>query len=146
MIIIGERGGIDPLLIARFKRIFQRDGEIYIRRAFKAEDVRPTIDSMGDEFIVINPYYYRKNYTETVAGIRKTKGRKFLFSNMNREVKGSLFGAHSAHSMIKLERGKRGFKATIIKSVIVREIEIPFGFWEIFGKDDGEGLMKWIIT
>ncbi|AHC52176.1 hypothetical protein SUSAZ_09875 [Sulfolobus acidocaldarius SUSAZ] len=146
VIIVGERGGLNPLLIERFKRIFQRDGDIYIRRAFKVEDVRPTIEEMGDEFILINPYHHGKNYTEIVAGIRKTKGRKFLFSSMDREVNGSLFGSHSVHSMIRLERGERGFKAIVVKSVILKEVEIPFGYWEIFGKDEGEGLMKWIVT
>jgi hypothetical protein len=33
----------DPELIRRFREIFNVKGEIYIRRAFKAEDVKPTI-------------------------------------------------------------------------------------------------------
>jgi hypothetical protein len=43
VVIVGERGGIDPELIRRFREIFNVKGEIYIRRAFKAEDVKPTI-------------------------------------------------------------------------------------------------------
>ncbi|EZQ11372.1 hypothetical protein [Candidatus Acidianus copahuensis] len=144
VVIVSERGGLDPLLIKRFQRIFGRTDEIYIRRAFKAEDVKPTIEAMKGDLIVIDPFHHRKKYSDIVSAIRRIAGRKFIFSVMNRETEGSTFGLHSDHSVIKLERTKRGFKIKIIKSVTVGEIEIPFGTWEIYGKAE-EGLTKWLV-
>ncbi len=152
VIIVGERGGIDPLLIERFRRIFEKDDEIFIRRAFKVEDVKPTIDAMGEgDLIVVNPYHHGKNYTEIVGTIRmkvfneRRTGKKiFVFSNVDRRTKGSIFGLHSAHSVIELKSTNRGFIAKIVKSVITKEVEIPYGFWDIYGKYD-DGLMKWLL-
>ncbi|QKR01072.1 hypothetical protein GWK48_07760 [Metallosphaera tengchongensis] len=143
VILVSERGGIDPLLIERFRRIFQKYDEIYIRRAFKVEDVRPTIEAMGGEFVLVDPYHHRKKYTEIVSGIRRAQGRKFIFSFMDREREGSVFGLHTAHSLIKLEGTGSGFRAKILKSVSVENIEIPFGTWEIFGRSE-EGLVRWL--
>lgn len=149
VIIIGERGGIDPLLIERFRRIFEKSDEIFIRRAFKVEDVRPTVEAMGKgDLILINPYHHGKNYTEIVGAIRRKAFNReekiFIFSNVDRRVKGSTFGLHSANSVIELKSTKRGFIAKIVKSVIAKEVEIPYGFWDIYGKYD-DGLMKWLL-
>jgi hypothetical protein len=148
VVIVAERGGLDPLLIERFRRIFGWKGEIYLRRAFKVEDVKPTIEAMEEvegNLVVVNPYHHRRKYAEIVSALRKSEGRKFLFSFMDREKEGSIFGTHSAHAIIKLEPGTRGFRAVLKKSVTYSEIDIPFGFWEIYGKSEGEGLIKWMI-
>jgi hypothetical protein len=96
--------------------------------------------------IVIDPYHHHKKilYTQIVSRLRRFKGKKFIFSFMDREREGSIFGLHSAHSIIKLEKCVKGFKVRIVKSTITKEIEIPYSFWEIFGQDN-EGLLKWII-
>ncbi|MDT7876767.1 MAG: hypothetical protein RQ872_08640 [Sulfolobaceae archaeon] len=86
----------DPELIRRFREIFNVKGEIYIRRAFKAEDVKPTIEAMNEDMILVDPYHHRKLYGEIVSAIRNA-GRVFIFSFMDREKEGSIFGLHSAH-------------------------------------------------
>ena len=144
VVIVGERGGIDPELIRRFREIFNARGEIYIRRAFKAEDVRPTIEAMNEDMIIVNPYHHRKLYGEIVPAIRNA-GRVFIFSFMNREKEGSIFGLHSAHSLIEIKRrGEKGIAFRIVKSVIRSEIEIPYPIWEIFNKNQGEGLLNFM--
>ncbi|BFH72081.1 hypothetical protein SJAV_00250 [Sulfurisphaera javensis] len=147
VVIVSERGGLDPYLVKRFQDVFDIHEEVYIRRAFKAEDVVPTIESMGDEdLIIIDPYHHKKLYTEIASAIKKRKGRTFTFSFTNRELHGSIFGLHIAHSLIKLEKGRRGFRFVIKKSVIIREIEIPESIWSLYGKvDEDEGLLKWVI-
>ncbi len=146
LVIVAERGGIDPRLIERYEHIFLKKSEIYIRRAFKAEDVKPTIEAMGDgELVILDPYHHGKLYTEIVSSIRKRKGRTFIFSIMDREKEGSIFGLHSSHSLIKITRRVRGFSFIIMKSVTVDNVEIPYSLWEILGKSDGEGLMNFII-
>ncbi|QXJ35045.1 hypothetical protein [Saccharolobus shibatae] len=147
VVVVSERGGLDPYLIGRFQNVFDNHAEVYIRRAFKAEDVPITIDSMGDnDLIVIDPYHHRKNYTKIVLSLRKVRGRKFLFSFMDREREGSIFGSHTSHSMIKLVKSARGFKFVIVKSVTSREIEIPSYLLDLYGKvnDDG-GLLKYMV-
>ncbi|WP_338602636.1 hypothetical protein V6M85_02620 [Sulfolobus tengchongensis] len=148
VVLVSERGGLDPYLIGRFQDIFNNHNEVYLRRAFKAEDVPPTIESMRDnDLIIIDPYHHNKIYDEIVSAIRKVKGRKFIFSFMDRERKGSIFGLHSAHSLIKLEMGIRGFKFVIKKSVTIKEIEIPASILTLYGKiEEDEGLMRWIMS
>ncbi|BFI76841.1 hypothetical protein [Sulfurisphaera ohwakuensis] len=146
VVVVSERGGLDPYLVKRFQRIFSNEEEVYIRRAFKAEDVPLTIESMGDDdLIIIDPYHHKKEYTRIVAAIRKGKGRKFLFSFLDREREGSIFGSHTAHSIIKIVRSKRGFKFIFIKSVITREIEIPNSIWDLYDKVNEEGLLRWLV-
>ncbi|MEM3213913.1 MAG: hypothetical protein QXX88_03370, partial [Metallosphaera sp.] len=134
VVIVSERGGLDPTLVKRFQRIFGTEGEVSLRRAFKAEDVAPTIKAMvGDELIVIDPYHHRKTseYQKIVGALR---GKKvFMFSYMNREREGSLFGLHSAHSVIKLEKTRTGFVARLVKSVTLDNISVSYGFWSLFG-------------
>ena len=143
VVIVAERGGIDPTLVERFENIFQKKEEIYIRRAFKAEDVKPTIEAMGKEMIIIDPYHHKRLYTQIVSAIRNA-GKVFIFSAMDREKEGSIFGLHTSHSLIKLTRGKRGFSFRIIKSVTIGDIEIPYSFWDIYGKSEGEGLITFM--
>jgi len=101
---------------------------------------------MGDEdLIIIDPYHYKREYTRIVAAIRKGKGRKFLFSFLDREREGSIFGSHTAHSIIKIVKSKRGFRFIVIKSVITKEIEIPNSIWDLYGKVNEEGLLRWLV-
>ncbi|AWR96225.1 hypothetical protein DFR86_00805 [Acidianus sulfidivorans JP7] len=148
VVIVSERGGLNPYLIKRFQNIFNNYNEIFLRRAFKVEDVDLTIDSMGDnDLVIIDPYHHRKDYAKIISSLRKGKGRKFLFSFMNREKEGSTFGLHSAHSIIKLVRDKSGFRFIVIKSVSVREIEIPNSIYDLYGKktEEDSGLLKYLI-
>lgn len=145
VVIVGERGGLDPTLIRRFREIFDKKGEIYIRRAFKAEDVKPTIEAMKEDMIILDPYHHKRLYNEIVPAIRNA-GRVFIFSFMDREREGSIFGLHSAHSLIKLERkGSKSFSFKIIKSVTRDNVELSYPIWEIFGKSKGEGLLPFLI-
>jgi len=146
VVVVSERGGLDPYLVKRFQNVFGNHSEVYIRRAFKAEDVPETIKAMGDnDLIVIDPYHHRKDYDKIVSALRKGKGRKFIFSFMDREREGSIFGLHTAHTVIKLVRSKRGFRFVIVKSVTTREIEIPNSLWELYGKAvEYEGLLKYL--
>ncbi|MCY0861283.1 MAG: hypothetical protein OWQ52_02530 [Metallosphaera prunae] len=147
VVVVSERGGLDPVLVRRFQRIFNVTGPVKLRRAFKAEDVEPTIRAMEDmELIVIDPYHHRngREYSKIVGALRERGARRFLFSYMDRQREGSTFGLHSAHSIIKLERTRTGFRAVIMKSVIIDNVEIPYGLWDIYGRGD-EGLMKWLL-
>jgi len=147
VVIVSERGGLNPYLVKRFQNVFDNEAEVYVRRAFKAEDVPVTIEAMGEkDLIVIDPYHHRKDYTRIVASLRKGEGRKFIFSFMDREREGSLFGLHTSHSLVKLVKGKKGFKFVILKSVITREIEIPRSMLDLYGKRvEDEGLLKYLI-
>ncbi|ARM75249.1 hypothetical protein [Acidianus manzaensis] len=148
VVIVSERGGLDPYLIKRFQHVFSTHGEVYLRRAFKPEDVPPTIESMnGHDLIIIDPYHHRKNYNEIISSIRKLKigTKKFIFSFMDREKEGSIFGLHSTHSLIKIEREKGGFRFIIKKSITTKEMEIPSSIWNLYGKiEESEGLVKWL--
>lgn len=146
VVVVSERGGLDPYLVKRFQNVFDNHSEVYVRRAFKVEDVPETIKAMSDnELVIVDPYHHRKDYDKILSALRKGKGRKFIFSFMDREREGSIFGLHTAHSVIKLVKGKRGFKFVIVKSVTTREIEIPNSIWELYGKvvDDG-GLLRYL--
>lgn len=144
--VVSERGGLDPVLVRRFQRIFNVTGSVKLRRAFKAEDVEPTIRAMGDmELIVIDPYHHRngREYSKIVGALRERRGSvSCSVTWIGRE--GSTFGLHSAHSVIKLERTRTGFRAVIMKSVIIDNVEIPYGLWDIYGRGD-EGLMRWLL-
>ncbi|BCS93930.1 hypothetical protein [Metallosphaera javensis (ex Sakai et al. 2022)] len=147
VVIVSERGGLDPVLVRRFQRIFNVSGDVKLRRAFKAEDVEPTIRAMEDrELVVVDPYHHknRREYTRIVGALRERRSRRFLFSYMDREREGSVFGLHTAHSVIRLERSRTGFRAIVLKSVTVDNVEIPYGLWDIYGRGE-EGLMKWLL-
>ncbi|MEJ2775913.1 hypothetical protein WIW90_06780 [Sulfolobaceae archaeon RB850M] len=134
----------DPELIRRFREIFNVKGEIYIRRAFKAEDVKPTIEVMNEDMILVDPYHHRKLHGEIVSAIRNA-GRVFIFSFMDREKEGSIFRS-SFCSSIRLERrSNKSFSFKIIKSVNTDEVEIPYSIWELFGKSKGEGLLTFLV-
>jgi hypothetical protein len=51
---------------------------------------------MNEDMILVDPYHHRKLYGEIVSAIRNA-GRVFIFSFMDREKEGSIFGLHSAH-------------------------------------------------
>jgi hypothetical protein len=46
--------------------------------------------------ILVDPYHHRKLYGEIVSATRNAE-RVFIFSFMDREKEGSIFGLHSAH-------------------------------------------------
>jgi len=144
VVLVGERGGLDSLLLRRLQRTFRNRGEVYLRRAFKAEDVAPTIRAMeGEEVVVVDPYHHFKGYSQIVGAMRGREGREFVFSLMDRERRGSVFGLHSAHSIFKLEDRGRGFKVKLIKSPTRGEVEFSYGKWEIYGRYE-RGLLRWI--
>jgi hypothetical protein len=93
VVIVGEGGGIDPELIRRFREIFNVKGEIYIRRAFKAEDVKP-LEAMNEDMILVDPYHHRKLYGEIVSAIREEFSSSALWIGKRRA---QFFGLHSAH-------------------------------------------------
>lgn len=147
LLVVGEHGGLDPSLILRFQRITGKRDEIFLRRAFKAEDVSASISAFDSDkdLIIINPYVFGKEYTEVVGEVRKRKGKTFIFSLFNREKRGSVFGLHTAHSIIRVDRSKRGFKFVFIKHVYVGNIEVPFGFYDLYAFEEREGLLHWMI-
>ncbi|BBD73317.1 hypothetical protein HS1genome_1706 [Sulfodiicoccus acidiphilus] len=112
-------------------------------RAFKVEDVPPTLKATQVDTVVVDPYHHRRKYSQVVAALRTSPARKFLFSFMDREREGSTFGLHSAHSVLELRRGLRGFVVRVVKSADGPELEFPYGTWDMFGRG-GEGLTKWI--
>jgi len=144
VVLVGERGGLDPNMVERFQRIYGVTGEIRVRRAFKVEDVSQVLKAVRGEAVIVDPYQHRKCYSNIVKYLRLDGSRKYIFSFMDREREGSLFGAHSAGSILKLSRTKGGFKVEIIKSVTLGRLEIPFATWEIFGRSES-GLIRWII-
>jgi hypothetical protein len=145
VLVIAERGGLDPWKIRSYQRIFGVDGKVLIRRAFKAEDVPPSVEAMGDgNLIVINPYGFFRLYSEIVGALRKRRVAKtFVFSPFDRERRGSIFGLHSAHSIVKLERGVRGIRFKLVKSPNHGEVELTYPIQELFGKES-VGLELWL--
>jgi hypothetical protein len=144
VVVVAERGGLDPQLVERFQRTFGTRGEVRVMRGFKVEDVPPTLQVSEEEMIVVDPYHHRRKYSTIVSALRSSMWRKFVFSFMDRESEGSTFGLHSAHSVFELKRGIGGFAVRVVKSVTTGELEIPYGNWDMFGRGD-PGLMRWLL-
>mgnify|MGYP001772560771 CR=1 FL=1 len=145
VLVIAERGGLDPWRVRSYQRVFGVEGKVLVRRAFKAEDIPPSVEAMGEgDLIVINPYGFFRLYSAIVGALRKRRvGRTFVFSPFDRERRGSIFGLHSAHSIIKLERGVRGVRFKLIKSPNHGEVELSYPIQELFGKES-VGLELWL--
>lgn len=151
VVITGERGGIDPLILKKFERILGRKVDVMIRRAFKAEDVSPSIKSFdpNEDLIIIDPYHYLGKYieyTKIVSAIRFRNARTLIFSFMDREKSGSIFGLHTAHAVIEVKKGIKGFQFRLKKSVSVGYIEIPYSFYDLFIKPNkNSSLITWLV-
>jgi len=147
LIIVGARGGFNPLIFKRFCRIFNKiNPELYIQRAFKAEDIEPSIiDKKSDlPLVIYNPYTYRKLYANIIKAIRNSRNRVLIFSLMDRKRKGSTLGAHIAHSMIELRKDMRGFQARIVKSVLVAPITIKLSREMVYHNATTSTLLDWV--
>ena len=129
VVIVQDFGLFDPFLVKRLQRAINNPGEVYVRRAFKAEDVKATIESFDGEVIVIDPYHHGKSYTEITSALRRTV---WAFT---REVKGlpqgGAFNHHSMHVIVRVTRGKWGYRFRFMKHPLLPDMEIPVSVEEI---------------
>ncbi|MGC9209817.1 MAG: hypothetical protein ACP5FT_00890 [Acidilobus sp.] len=144
VLVVAERGGLNPWLIRAYQRASGVQGVVLVRRAFKPEDVPPSIDAMGDgDLIVINPYGFRRLYTEIVAALRRRSGRSFVFSAMDRTREGSVFGLHTAHSIVEVDRLGRAIRFRLLKSVTSANVELTYPLGALYMRDL-RGLEPWM--
>ncbi|MGC9071085.1 MAG: hypothetical protein ACP5HK_00065 [Acidilobus sp.] len=145
VLVVAERGGLDPWLIRAYQRAAGVRGIVLVRRAFKPEDVPPSIDAMGEgDLVVINPYGLRRLYTGIVAAIRGRQGRTFVFSAMDRTREGSVFGLHSAHSVIGVDRTREAIRFRVLKSVTSAELELRYPLAALYMRES-RGLEPWTV-
>ncbi|HLI46969.1 MAG TPA: hypothetical protein VKU94_07235 [Geobacterales bacterium] len=147
LIIVGVRGGFDPLIFRTFCRIFNRNNvNLYIQRAFKAEDIEPTLLESKNSLplVIYNPYGYRRLYARIVSAIKNSRSKVLIFSPIDRKKNGSTLGAHVAHSIIELKEAKNGIKARIIKSVTTGPITFEFTKGMIYYNLRQKSLLDWI--
>ena len=143
VVVVQDFGLFDPFLVKRLQRVLGNSGEVYVRRAFKAEDVKATIESFEGDVIVIDPYHHRKNYTEITSALRRAV---WAFT---REVKGlpqgGAFNHHSMHVIVKVSRGKWGYRFRFVKHPLLSDVEIPLSVKEIAnGGIQERGLLAFI--
>ncbi|WP_449463351.1 hypothetical protein PQ610_03045 [Tardisphaera miroshnichenkoae] len=144
VLVVGERGGLDPYLLIQIARAIGRgpvEEELVVRRAFKAEDVPPSIESFEGELVVIDPYHHGRLQDRVASAIKEREGRTFLFSFGDRRRFGSAFGWHVASSVIELREVEGGFKARVVKSPSHPEVELAFS--SVFWRGE-EGLSRWL--
>ncbi|MGC9105384.1 MAG: hypothetical protein ACP5HQ_03035 [Thermoprotei archaeon] len=144
VLVVAERGGLDPWKVKSYQRAFGVNGRVLVRRAFKPEDVGPSVEAMGaGDLVVINPYGFFRLYTHIVGAMRRRGGRTFVFSPFDREKRGSVFGLHSAHSVIEVTRGSRGVRFRVVKSPDHGEVELSYPIQSLFGRES-VGLEAWL--
>jgi len=144
VLVVSERGGLDPWKVRTFQRAFGVEGRVLVRRAFKAEDVPPSVIAMGEgDLVVINPYGFFRLYSHIVGSMRARRGRTFVFSPFDRERRGSVFGLHSAHSVIEVRRTYRGVRFRVVKSPSHAEVELVYPIQSLFGRSS-VGLEAWL--
>ena len=142
VVIVQEFGKFDPFLVKKFQRITGNYGEIVIRRAFKAEDVKPTIDSFQGEVIVIDPYFHRKNYTVITSALRRNV---WVFTReVNGLPQGGAFNHHSMHVIVRVSSSKWGYRFYIKKHPLMPELEIPISIEGIYRGEEYKGLLAWV--
>ncbi len=144
VLVVGERGGLDPYLLIQIARAIGRESveeKLIIRRAFKAEDVPPSIESFDGDLVIIDPYHHNRLQGSVASAIKERGDRTFLFSFGDRRKFGSVFGWHVASSVIELKEVEGGFKARLIKSPSHPEVELAFSsvFWRA-----EQGLSRWL--
>ena len=145
VLVVAERGGLDPWLIRAYQRVAGVRGTILVRRAFKPEDVPPSVEAMGDgDLVVINPYGFRRLYAAIVGAIRRREGRTFIFSAMDRLREGSVFGLHSAHSLVEVARLRDAVRFRLVKSVTSAEVELTYPLSALYMRE-ARGLEPWIV-
>ncbi len=145
VLVVAERGGLNPWLVRAYQRAAGVRGTVLVRRAFKPEDVPPSVDAMGEgDLVIINPYGFRRLYVAIVGAIRRREGRTFIFSLMDRLREGSVFGLHSAHSLIEVARLRGAVKFRVVKSVTSAEVELTYPLSALYMREF-RGLEPWII-
>lgn len=145
VLVVAERGGLDPWLVRAYQRVAGVRGTVLVRRAFKPEDVPPSVEAMGDgDLVVINPYGFRRLYAAIVGAIRRREGRTFIFSAMDRLREGSVFGLHSAHSLVEVVRLRGAVRFRLVKSVTSAEVELTYPLSALYMRE-ARGLEPWIV-
>ncbi len=142
VVVVQDFGLFDPFLVKRLQRLLNNEGEVYVRRAFKAEDVKATIESFRGEVIVVDPYHHRKAYTEITSALRRAV---WVFT---REVKGlpqgGAFNHHSMHVMVRVSRGKWGFRFRFVKHPLLPDFELPISLNELYRGEEEKGLIAYM--
>ncbi|BCU66630.1 hypothetical protein HS7_00670 [Sulfolobales archaeon HS-7] len=141
VVIVQEFGRLDPFTIKRFQRILQNSSLIYVKRAFKAEDVAPTIDSVEGEVIVIDPYHHGKLFTKISSSLRR---RAFVFTReINDRPYADHFNLHEMNAIIRVKKGYKGYLFQLIKHPSRPYSEIRVSIHEMLGKAYSPGLLQW---
>ncbi|BCU71469.1 hypothetical protein [Stygiolobus caldivivus] len=141
VVLVQEFGKFDPFLVKKFQRLLGNTSEVFIRRAFKAEDVKPTIESFDKELIVIDPYFHGKKYTEITSSLRR---EVWVFTREVRGLpQGGAFNHHSMHVIVKVKRSKWGFRFYLIKHPTMPYMEIPVSIEGMYKGEESNGLLAW---
>lgn len=146
VVLAVERGWLDPSLVFRLRKsLGTAGGEVTVARAFKPEDLGPTVDSTPTDLdmVVIDPYGFRRGYNSFVSSMRRRDGRTFIFSPMDRTRRGSLWGIHSDHAVLEVVGRGRGLRLVLLKHPMMGEREFQFSRWEILTGTVEEGLTRW---
>jgi hypothetical protein len=147
LLVVGERGGLNPYALLQLARALGKEGigeAVYLRRAFKAEDVPDSVSAFSGPLIVVDPYHHGK-LGDRIAGAIKERGdRTLLFSFGDRRRFGSAFGWHVATSVFFLREVKGGFKVKLVKSPVFPEVELSYSTGSLFGQA-GDGLFPWLL-
>jgi len=138
LILLGERCRIlEPYLLLSFSRILGKslDG-IKVKRAFKREDVFPTIESMYGNLIIMNPYVYGNVYDSLM---RRREGKTFLFY-LNEPV-----GLRAETSILDIEKiEKRNLFSIIVrKSPSYPNLRMTFPTRILYFRQE-QGILKWV--
>ncbi len=146
LLLVGERGGLNPYSLTQLARVLgisNIDDKIFVRRAFKVEDVPASISSFKGELIIVDPYHHGKFIDEIAASIKERGSRTLIFSFGNRLNYKSTFGWHVASSILELKETKGGFKVRLIKSPAFPEFELKYPVGALYC-DEKTGLGPWL--
>lgn len=136
LLLVGD-ARIDPYLLRAFSRITEKEVEdkVRVRRAFKREDVVPTLNSFAGDLIIVNPYIYGCSIYPSLI---KRKGRTFLFFTTEKTY------LRAESSILELRREKEGdMIVRVRKSPSHPELKVKFPAYLLHCKEEF-GLSKWL--
>gem|GEM_PF-416147 len=147
VVVVGERGGLNPYLLLRISRALGRSVSVrdlvLVKRAFKAEDVPPTISSLEGDVVVIDPYHHGKLCGLIAAAVKEREGRTMLFSPRDRRKACGAYSWHVPSTIIELRSMSHGFEALVLKSPRFPEMAVSLPPALAF---EEKGLMLWDQT
>ncbi len=136
LVLVGS-AEIDPYLVNTFSRILGKSVVelVHVRRAFKREDVLPTLDSFKGDLIIVEPYIY---HSHIYSGLMKRKGsRTFLFFTSETNT------LRAETSILDLYRHGKEIMVKVRKSPSYPKTTVKFPIYQLYCKEE-VGLAKWL--